>query len=350
MTYNIFILIAFFFTQTSLADIKTIKVFCTSTKKLLPDTYHYSVFKHPYNNLYIISDEDSEKILENYDTTTYTYQLFAESLTTYSYIYNQTTFNKIRKEHEKNVALIKEIYFTNEELTALSSSHLNKKSLKHIVSLENLFLECNKPMTNINWYDKIYSLALSEQKTTNLYLGALPTIAENNIQQDFINKLKKENITAVLSIVEDFEFDPKFSLANFTGQNFGNHYWPISSKVLKHLNIEQKIIKTSDHMPVQLKDIITGVEFINQNLLKDKNVYVHCKVGRGRSATIIIAYLMKYNCLHYIQAMKHVKSIRTHINLNKEQLKALENYQIYLENEKLETSSNNDDDFIIIGK
>ncbi len=36
-----------------------------------------------------------------------------------------------------------------------------------------------------------------------------------------------------------------------------------------------------------------GVEFINDYRDTDKTVYVHCKAGRTRSATLVGCYLMK---------------------------------------------------------
>lgn len=39
--------------------------------------------------------------------------------------------------------------------------------------------------------------------------------------------------------------------------------------------------------------LIEGVDFINKNVDKGGVVYVHCKAGRSRSATLVCCYLMK---------------------------------------------------------
>ncbi|CAF0720924.1 unnamed protein product [Rotaria sp. Silwood1] len=51
---------------------------------------------------------------------------------------------------------------------------------------------------------------------------------------------------------------------------------------------------------------------IHQNLQQGKKTLVHCYVGRSRSATIILAYLMKYKqmslreAFHYLRARRHI--------------------------------------------
>ena len=39
--------------------------------------------------------------------------------------------------------------------------------------------------------------------------------------------------------------------------------------------------------------LVEGVEFMNRNISKGGVVYVHCKAGRSRSATLVACYLMK---------------------------------------------------------
>jgi atypical dual specificity phosphatase len=91
-----------------------------------------------------------------------------------------------------------------------------------------------------------------------------------------------------------------------------------------------------------------GVEFINsflpaekkfknfaaQNELNDTNetgtVYVHCKAGRTRSATLVGCYLMMKNGWTPEQAVDHMRSCRSHILIHNAQWKALR--QFYQDN------------------
>ena len=43
--------------------------------------------------------------------------------------------------------------------------------------------------------------------------------------------------------------------------------------------------------------LIEGVRFINDNISKGGRVYVHCKAGRSRSATLVGCYLMEVEFL-----------------------------------------------------
>lgn len=85
----------------------------------------------------------------------------------------------------------------------------------------------------------------------------------------------------------------------------------------------------------------TGVSFINSFLphdlkikdlslrheLNDTNetgtVYVHCKAGRTRSATLVGCYLMMKNKWSPEQAVDHMRNSRPHILLHKAQWEAL---------------------------
>ena len=57
-------------------------------------------------------------------------------------------------------------------------------------------------------------------------------------------------------------------------------------------------------------------EFIENNI-KNGNVYVHCYMGISRSATIVIAYLMKTKKWDLKKALEYVKSKRSKVNPNR---------------------------------
>ncbi len=56
--------------------------------------------------------------------------------------------------------------------------------------------------------------------------------------------------------------------------------------------IEQCRIPTIDFTPPSLADIEKSVNFIQAQAAAGKKVYVHCKAGRGRSATVVACYLI----------------------------------------------------------
>jgi len=48
-----------------------------------------------------------------------------------------------------------------------------------------------------------------------------------------------------------------------------------------------------DFSPPSLEDLDTGVQVIQDFKRRGESVYVHCKAGRGRSATMAACYLIK---------------------------------------------------------
>lgn len=56
--------------------------------------------------------------------------------------------------------------------------------------------------------------------------------------------------------------------------------------------IEQLYIPTTDFVPPSYENVVRGVEFIDKHIQNGGKVYIHCKAGRGRSATIAICYLI----------------------------------------------------------
>jgi atypical dual specificity phosphatase len=72
-----------------------------------------------------------------------------------------------------------------------------------------------------------------------------------------------------------------------------------------------------------------GVDFINNVIGKDPNasVYVHCKAGRTRSATLVACYLMaKNDDLTPEEAVAFMKSRRSHILLHSKQWQAIKEF------------------------
>nr|ALS04258.1 pten-like isoform B [Acartia pacifica] len=160
------------------------------------------------------------------------------------------------------------------------------------------------------WFDRI-------DKT--VILGALP------FRSDYTKKMiAQEKITGVVSMNEDYE------LSLFSHQTEG---W-------KKLGVEFLQLSTTDifQAPSQEK-LLRGVEFINKFAETDGSVYVHCKAGRTRSATLVGCYLMHVNDWTPEEAVEHMKSLRPHILLHNKQWEALHKfYQLNITNENLRKS------------
>ena len=56
--------------------------------------------------------------------------------------------------------------------------------------------------------------------------------------------------------------------------------------------IEELRLPITDFTAPSLDDVRAGVAFIQRQAAAGRKVYVHCKAGRGRSATIVLCYLV----------------------------------------------------------
>ncbi len=89
--------------------------------------------------------------------------------------------------------------------------------------------------------------------------------------------------------------------------------------------IEQLWLPTIDFNPPSLEDVERGVGFIQKFAEKNQSVYVHCKAGRARSATVVICWLYKYRGMDILKAQQHLLQCRPHVHAklaNREVVKA----------------------------
>jgi len=104
------------------------------------------------------------------------------------------------------------------------------------------------------------------QILSNLWLGDI-RIAKNKL---FFNE---NNINIVINCSKDIPF-----YSNYTE------------------NIRISVDDSLEDKDINLlyEYIPKAVEYINNNIIESKNILVHCYAGKQRSASIVVAYLMKY--------------------------------------------------------
>jgi len=147
--------------------------------------------------------------------------------------------------------------------------------------------------TDRKWYNRI---------DENVILGALPfpSVAKEIVA--------KENIKGVVSMNEDFE------LSWFTP---GREGW-------EKLGVEFLQLPTQDifDAPTDAK-LREGVDFIKKFEKRKESVYVHCKAGRTRSATLVGCYLMEKHNIGPDLCVERMRQKRPHVLLREAQWKAL---------------------------
>jgi len=146
--------------------------------------------------------------------------------------------------------------------------------------------------------EKMHCILEANEKLGGLYLGGVAG-AEN---PDFY---KKYGITCVLECAAGLSVQyPKEFLE-------------------KHL-----LIPVHDYPDFEIKrHFEKAIEYIDTNRKTGASVYVHCAAGVSRSATFVIAYLMKTMKMNVEDALKYVKARRQVVRPNEGFLKQLKEYE-----------------------
>ncbi len=131
-----------------------------------------------------------------------------------------------------------------------------------------------------NWFDRITP---HERVTAELWLGGAP-----HYQRDY-DFLVKNNIRAVVNIRSERADDTDFYAAHG----------------ITHLRLLVPDVWVPDE-----RAITEGVDWIKQQVADQRPVLIHCAKGRGRSATILAAYLMREAGYSYDEARDLLKSKR----------------------------------------
>lgn len=128
-----------------------------------------------------------------------------------------------------------------------------------------------------HWWDRV---------DEHVILGALP------FRRDAV-KLKNEGVTGVVNMCEEY---------------------PGPKQRYEQLGIEQLWLPTVDFNHPSEESVIRGAEFIERHAKANGTVYVHCKAGRARSATIVLWWLVRFRGMTPEAAQQHLLASRPHIN------------------------------------
>ncbi|XP_034049224.1 phosphatidylglycerophosphatase and protein-tyrosine phosphatase 1 [Thalassophryne amazonica] len=153
--------------------------------------------------------------------------------------------------------------------------------------------------------EKVSSRRWFDRVDETVVLGALPF-------RSMIKQLVEgENVRGVITMNEEYE----------------TKYFCLSAEEWHAAGVEQLRLSTVDLTGVpSLENLHRGVEFILQHREQGNGVYVHCKAGRSRSATMAAAYLIRLHCWTPDEACQNLASIRPHILVRSAHLEMLKTY------------------------
>ena len=121
---------------------------------------------------------------------------------------------------------------------------------------------------------------------------------------------------------EDFELQPHYIAT------------PLEKYLWESSDVEFLQIATPDCKAPSLEDLHKAAYFIKKQIDDDKQIYVHCKAGKGRSVLAIVCYFIQYENKEVEEAFQYLQSIRKHIHPSKQQIEAAHEYKkiVSLEN------------------
>ncbi|KAM9301620.1 phosphatidylglycerophosphatase and protein-tyrosine phosphatase 1 [Gastrophryne carolinensis] len=165
--------------------------------------------------------------------------------------------------------------------------------------LYNVLME---KVSSRKWYDRIDETVI---------LGALPFRGMSE------KLIREENVRGVITMNEEYET----RLLCHNAQQW------------EALGVEQLRLSTVDFTGVpSLDNLQKGVEFVHKHQEQGHSVYIHCKAGRSRSATMVAAYLIERHKWKPDTAAAFIANIRPHILIRGSQHRILEQFYLLVTN------------------
>jgi len=141
-------------------------------------------------------------------------------------------------------------------------------------TLPGLFIS-NRLRNGSNWWSKIDDM---------VYLGAVPLVSMGHV-----DTMYQMGIRAVVNLCDEYE-------------------GPVEE--YKKKGILQLRLPTVDHFEPSLEDLIKGANFIKERKEQGESVYIHCRAGHGRGASVAFCYLLAEKKMTLEETQKTISKYR----------------------------------------
>lgn len=159
--------------------------------------------------------------------------------------------------------------------------------------------------------------------TDNLILGALPIATEISGMGNHRDKImaaceeKGRELGAVYSIVNPFEIK---------GENLG--LTPVSPEDWKAKNVNHVLVPMDDFGgDMDINIMKQHIDDMHKMIESGKSVYVHCKAGKGRSFSFIVAYLLMHSDMDVTQIFGYLREKRPQVSPGSGQFALIETFR-----------------------
>ena len=97
---------------------------------------------------------------------------------------------------------------------------------------------------------------------------------------------------------------------------------PLASQTLERHGFTWRHLPIDDQTAPTEADFLAALDFIDQQRVAERGVLVHCRIGEGRTACILAAYLLRQGAT-VEQALEHLRAFRPGAISSPEQQRAL---------------------------
>ncbi len=129
----------------------------------------------------------------------------------------------------------------------------------------------------LQWYNEVYA-----SDNGKVFMGGIPW--PEQIRKDLIDQAK---VSCVVNLVSERKID-----------------FPVQCRL---------DVPMTDFVHPTIEQIVPAVDFLDQCLSEGRNVYVHCRAGKGRSATVVMCWLVSRAGMTPMQAQKYLQAKRPQI-------------------------------------
>jgi protein-tyrosine phosphatase len=147
--------------------------------------------------------------------------------------------------------------------------------------------------------EKEYELEYS-QITENIYLGS--DLCSPNVCKLHEPEFKKLGVTVEISLTAELKDTPTNNVVIYS--------W---------IPVPDEEAPSDDQLDL-------GTDLINKAVLQGRKVYLHCKLGHGRSPTMLAAYFVRFKKMAPDEALKAILEKRPEVHPNDLQINALRKY------------------------